>query len=183
MELKAELIMVIKDYECEERQRRNEGIDLTASNAKSDDKILLRLITEPKSKSGIITVDDVKNMVETMEKENYDKGVIISKRFSKAARREVSQEKIQMISEKNMPRFKPQRIYLTIRDCIDDLCKTKCCLIPEKESDCKGYHNGYYSCKIRLISDNASFHLERGWTNLLQEDLMQLLAIQHSINN
>jgi hypothetical protein len=184
LELKAELVMAIRDYECEERQRCDEGIDFTASDAKSDVKILLRVVTEPKTKSEVVGVDSVRKMIETMKLENYDKGVLISKRFSEAARREMSRKGIQMVSEEFSHLFKPQELYLTIRDYIDDLCQTKCGYIPEKESDCKGKDsNGHYSCKIRVISDNASFHFERGWTRFLENDLMQLLAVYNSMNS
>ncbi len=40
-----------------------------------------------------------------------------------------------------------------------------------------GSKEKHYSCKIRLISDNVSFHFERGWTDLLQNDLLSLLRI------
>ncbi|MEA2090395.1 MAG: restriction endonuclease [Thermoproteota archaeon] len=184
IELKAELVMAIRDYECEERQRWDEGIDFTASDAKSDDKILLRVITEPKSKSGVAGIDTVRKMGEIMKLEDYDKGVLISKRFSKAAKEEMKRKSIQMFSKKYPPSFEPQKLYLKIQDCINNLCKAKCGRVPEKKSDCKGKDsNGHYSCKIRLISDNAAFHFERGWTDLLKNDLMRLLAVQNSMNN
>jgi len=184
MELKAELVMAIRDYECEERQRGDEEIDFTASDAQSDNKILLRVITKPKTKSGVVSIGAVRNMVETLKHEHYDKGVLISERFSKAAKREMSREGIQMVSEEFTPLFKPQELYLTIRDYIDDLCQTRCGYIPKKESDCKGKDsNGHYSCKIRVISDNAAFHFERGWTRFLENDLMQLLAVRNSMNS
>jgi hypothetical protein len=34
-----------------------------------------------------------------------------------------------------------------------------------------------YSCRVRLISDNADFHYEHGWWNLLREDLRALLSM------
>jgi hypothetical protein len=34
-----------------------------------------------------------------------------------------------------------------------------------------------YSCDVRLLSDNVDFHLERGWINLLQNDLLSLLKL------
>jgi len=184
LELKAELVMAIRNYECEERRRRDEGIDFTASDAESDGKILLRVIKEPKTRSGIVGIDAVRDMVETMKHEDYEKGVLISERFSKAAEREMDQRGIQMVSEEFTPLFKPQELYLTIRDYIDDLCQTKCGYIPKKESDCKGKDsNGHYSCKITVISDNAAFHFERGWTRFLENDLMQLLAVHNSMNS
>ncbi len=180
LEMAAELVMMIEDYECEKKQKRAEGIDFTASDAKSDDKILLRLITEPKSKSGVIVVDDVKEMIGRMERSDYDKGVLISKDFTTAAREALVREGIQVISEKSMP-YKPKELYAKLQDCIDDLCKAKCRKVPKKESDCPGYCNGDYSCRIRLISDNASFHFDHGWSRLLQNDLKRLLAMQKTM--
>jgi hypothetical protein len=178
LELNAELVMMIEDYECEERQRWAEGIDLTASDVKSDDKILLRLITEPKSKSGVVCVDDVRKMFQRMKHENYNKGVLISERFSEAAKEELRKKDIKIVSEKFMP-YKPQELYLRLQDCIDGLCKAKCGQVPKRESDCWGYSEGRYPCKIRLISDDASFHFDHGWTKLLQNDLKRLLAIRN----
>ena len=183
LELKAELVMAVRDYGFEEEQRLDGVIDFTASDANKDGKILLRVITEPESKSGFVGVDAVGKMIETMKDEDYDKGVIISKRFTEAAKREIRRESIQMVSERFMPRYTPQKLYSTIQHYIDDLCRAKCGKVPEKEFECKGYSNGCYSCKIRLISDNASFHFERGWINLLQKDLIQLLAIRNSLND
>jgi len=35
----------------------------------------------------------------------------------------------------------------------------------------------HYSCNVRLISDNATFHFKRGWISLLQDDLLSLLEV------
>lgn len=181
---KAELVMAIGGYEKEERKRWDEGIDYVASHANSEGKILLRIVTEPKSRSGIVGVDVVREMSETMKRDGYDKGVLISKRFSEGAKEKVRCEGIQMISEKFAPLFDPQRLYITMQNYIDDLCLANCGYIPKEESDCKGKDSeGRYSCKIRLISDNASFHFERGWTRLLQRDFERLIAVRNSMNN
>jgi len=179
LELKAELVMAVRDYECEKRKRWDEGIDFAASDGKSDDKVLLRVITEPNAKSNVVSVDDVRRMCEIMKHKGYDKGVLISERFTESARKEMSEKNIQMVTENYMPRFEPEKLYLKIQNYIDDLCKAKCKRVPEKESDCKGYSEGRHSCEIRLISDNASFHLERGWISFLKRDLMRLIAISN----
>ncbi|MFQ6081613.1 MAG: restriction endonuclease [Candidatus Bathyarchaeia archaeon] len=179
----AELIMAVRDYENEEEQRWEKGIDIIASPIKSDDKILMRVITKPSSKSGVIGATAVREMGEELERKGYDKVFLIGKRFTKGAREVMSQEGIEMVSEKIMPSFKPQRLYVTIHNCINHLCRAKCGHVPREMSDCKGYSGGHYSCEIRLISDNAQFHFERGWTNLLQKDLEQLLTIGKSASN
>lgn len=169
----AELFMAMRNYSCEDRQKWDEGVDITALDAASNERILLRIV-EPRSKSGFIGVDAVRKMIEAMEKEDFDKGVLFGKRFTDAAKNELTQNDIQRISEGYMPNFKPERLYLRINQYVNDLCKAKCGKIPEKESDCKG------DCRVRVISDNASFHFEQGWINLMKKDLKQLLVLNGS---
>jgi len=176
----AELVMAIKEYDNVKRRRWKRGIDIIVSPVRSDDKILMRVINKSRSKSGIVGVDAVREMSEFLEHNDYDCGFLIGKRFTNAAREEMSREGIEVISEKHMPAFKPQTLYFSVNKIVEKLCRAKCGQVPEKESDCKGYSKGSYSCKIRLISDDASFHFEHGWTNLLQNDLKRLLAICNS---
>lgn len=180
----AELVMAMRGYRKEERKRWDEGIDYVASHPKSEEKILLRIVTEPKSTSSTVGLDVVGEMSETMKREDYDKGVLIGKRFSKAAKKEMRREGIQMFSEKFTPRFEPRKLYLTMQEYIDGLCQMRCGFIPKQESDCQGRDSkGRYTCKIRLISDNASFHFERGWTDLLQRDFERLIAVHNSTSD
>jgi hypothetical protein len=175
---KTQLVMVMEDYSCEEKQKLAERIDFSASQGDSDDKILLRIITKPKSKSGSVGVDAVTKMIETLESENYDKGVLVGKRFTAAARREMKRQDIQIVSERYMPLYKPQELYLKIQDCVDNICTAKCGKVPEEESDCKGYSDGNYTCEARRISDDALFHFEHRWTNLLQNDVNHLIPLR-----
>jgi len=169
----AELFMAMRNYSCEDREKCDEGIDITALDMASNEKVLLRIV-ESKSKSGFVGIDSVRKMLDAMEKEDYAKGVLFGKRFTDAAKQELTQNHIQRISEGYMPTFKPERLYLRINQYVNDLCKMKCGKIPEKETDCKG------DCRIRVISDNASFHFEQGWVNLMKKDLKQLLALNDS---
>jgi len=165
--------MSMQNFSCENREEWDRGTDITALDEESNEKVLLRIV-ESKSKSGFVGVDAVREMLEAMEREDYDKGVLLGKKFTVAAKRELMENGIQRISESHTPRFKPERLYLTINNYVNDLCKAKCGKIPKKESDCKG------DCRIRIISDNASFHFEQGWIKLMKNDLKQLLAIRDS---
>lgn len=44
-----------------------------------------------------------------------------------------------------------------------------------------GVVKDHYSCDVRILSDNADFHFERGWIRLLQNDLMSLLKALRTI--
>jgi hypothetical protein len=163
----------MRNYSCEDREKRDEGIDITALDTESNERILLRIV-ESKTKSGFVGINTVRKMLEDMEREEYDKGFLFGKRFTTAAKQELMQNDIQRISEQYMPKFKPERLYLRINNYVNELCKATCGKIPKKESDCKG------DCRIRVISDNALFHFEQGWINMMKKDLKQLLLMNNS---
>lgn len=165
--------MSMKNLSFEKREEWTRGTDITALDEKSKEKVLLRIV-EPKSKSGFIGIDAVKEMMETIESEDFNRGVLFGKKFTVAAKRELMENDIQRISENHMPKFKPERLYLQINQLVNDLCKVKCGKIPQEESDCKG------DCRIRVVSDNGTFHFEQGWIDLMKDDMKQLFAIRHS---
>jgi hypothetical protein len=126
-------------------------------------------------------VDAVRKMLETMRDDDYDKGFLVGKRFTEAAELEMTEKNIQRISDDYMPPVSPERLFFTINEQVNGLCKTKCGKVPLTESDCDGYASGE-SCNIRIVSDNASFHFERGWITLLKNDFKKLSSIHDSIN-
>jgi hypothetical protein len=179
---RAKLVLAVREYRVEKTRRREGKMDFTVSSPESDDRILMRVITEPESKSGCVGVDTVRKMSRTLSRRHYEKGILIGKRFTMAAKSEMKREDIEAISER-IPRFKLEQLYLVIQNHVDNLCKAKCGKIPKEVTDCKGYAYGQYSCDIRRINDNANFHFERGWRNPLRRDLVKLLAIEEDLNN
>jgi len=178
---KAKLISAMRDYKRKRTRSKERKVDFTVSPSEEDEKILIRAITEPKSKSGYIGVDTVREMTEFLEKKKYDKGILIGKKFTNAAKREMKNAEIEVVSEAISPNFKVKRLYSTIGNYVEKLCKAKCGKVPVKDSDCKGYIDGHYTCDVRLISDNADFHYEKGWVNFLERDLVKLLAIEKDV--
>jgi hypothetical protein len=179
IEDKAEFLIAVRSLKCEKREEWSGGIDFVASDVISDEKVLLRLI-EPQSRSGFVGADDVKNMVKVMKRKDCNSGVLFGKRFTDAATQEMNACNIQQVSDEYMPPIKSENIILTINGCINNLCKTRCGAIPLKESDCKGRLKESH-CRVRSISDDALFHYERGWMNLLKNDLRQLLLLNKTI--
>ena len=164
--------MAVRNYSCEDREKWEEGTDITALDEESNEKILLRMVNS-KSSSGFVGIDTVRKMWEVMERENYDKGFLLGKRFTDAAKQEMAQKGIQRISERYKPTINPERLFLRINHYVNKLCKTKCGKIPQTESDCQS------NCRIRIISDNACFHFGHGWINLMKNDLKQILSLQN----
>ena len=175
VEDKAEFLMAVKNYKRENREKWSGGTDFVTSDSISDEKVLLRLIA-PQNRSGFVGADDVKNMLKAMKRKDCGRGFLIGKKFTDAATQEMNVRNIQQISDEYMPPVKSENILLTINDAINKLCRTKCGAIPLKESDCKD-HLKESHCRIRSISDDALFHFERGWIDLLKNDLRQLLLL------
>ena len=178
---KAKLISALREYDRKRTRSKERSVDFTVSSSGNDEKILIRAITEPKSKSGYISVDTVHEMADFLETKNYDKGILIGKKFTNAAKREMKKANIELFSDNFSPNFKLERVYSTVCSYVEKLCKMKCGKAPVKDSDCTGLVDGNYSCDIRLISDNADFHHEKEWESFLEKDLVKLLAIEKKL--
>ena len=173
----AEYVFAVRDYEIEAVNKKENMVDYTVSPEKSDDKILVRVITESSSVTGQIGKDFVIDMNNLLECQKYNRGILVGKKFTESAKEEMKRHKIEMISESRRPNFSPMKLLSIIDNYTQKICKKKCGKIPLDNSDCKGYVNGNYSCDVRLTSDNAEFHFKHGWTKFLIKDLMKLLAI------
>jgi hypothetical protein len=176
---KAEFLMAVRNYKCEKKEKWSGGIDFVASGVDSDEKVLLRSIVS-QSRVGFVGADDVRVMLIAMKRKFCDRGVLISKRFTDAATQEMNVCNIERVSDEYMPPVRSENVLITINDSVNNLCRTTCGAIPLKESDCKG-HLKESHCRVRSISDNALFHFERGWINLLKDDLRQLLLLNKTI--
>jgi len=180
---KANLISAVREYKRRRTSKKERMIDLTVSSSEDDRKILIRTITETKSKSGFISVDAVRKMIDFLEKNNYDKGILVGKRFTAAAKKEMKNANIEVVSDAISPTFKVNKLYSMIGKYVEKLCRAKCGKVPSKNSDCKGFLDDHYSCDIRLTSDNADFHYNKVWLSFLERDLVKLLAIEKELKN
>lgn len=172
---RAEFLFAIQNLKIGKKEKWAEGTDFVASDVIADEKVLVRMV-ESSHKSGFVGADDVKDMLKVMRRKQCERGVIVGKRFTEAAAQEMKLANIQLVSEEYMPPVASENIVLTINDCINNLCISKCGSVPLQEADCKG-RSSEDPCRVRLISDDALFHYERGWIDLLKNDLKQLLML------
>lgn len=170
-----EYLFAIQNLRIEKKEKWADGTDFFALDVIADEKVLVRTV-QPHNKSGFVGADDVKHMLEAMRRKNCERGIMVGKRFTNAAIEEMRVRDIQQASEEYMPPVAPENLVLTINSCINSLCRAKCGAVPAQESDCKSLSKNN-PCFIRSISDDALFHYERGWIDLLKNDLKQLLAI------
>jgi hypothetical protein len=179
VEDKAEFLIAVRNYKCGKRKKWSNGVDFVASDGVSDEKVLVRLI-KPQNRLRFVGADEVTSMLRVMRSEGCVKGVLIGRRFSAAATREMNTCNIQQVSDEYMPPVKLENMVLTISECVNNLCKTKCGTVPLRASDCKANVKDRF-CRVRSISDDALFHRERGWMDLLKNDLRQLLLLNKTI--
>jgi hypothetical protein len=173
----AEYVLAVRDYEIEAVTKEENMVDYTVSPKKSDDKILVRVITDSSSITGYVGKHFVTDMNNLLECQKYKKGILVGKKFTESAIKEMKRYKIEMISENCRPHFSPIKLLSIIDNYTQKICKKKCGQTLLENSNCKGYVNGNYCCDVRLTSDNADFHFKHGWTKFLVKDLMRLLAI------
>lgn len=178
---RAKFVFAVREYQIKRMAKKENIVDFSVSPAESDDRIFVRVITKPRTNSGNVGADTILEFSKILCKKHYDKGILIGKRFTVSAIKEINKKDIEIVTEE-MPHFKPERLYSLIQDHVNKLCKVKCGRIPRKESECKGYSDGRYSCNVRLISDDADFHFEHGWTSFLERDLTKLLAKEEDLN-
>jgi len=69
---KAAVISAVREYETGRTRRKEKVVDFTVSPSEADEKILIRVITKTKSKSGFVGVDAVRDMNDVLEKRDYD---------------------------------------------------------------------------------------------------------------
>jgi len=172
---KVEFLFAIRNLKIGRKEKWAEGTDFVASDVVADDKVLVRMV-DPRSKSRYVGADIVKDMLKAMRRKNCERGFIVADRFTGAAVEEMRLCNIQQVSEDYMPPVASENIVLTINDCINNLCRAKCGSAPLQEADCRALLKDK-PCRVRSISDDALFHYERGWTDLLKNDLRQLLAM------
>ena len=177
---KAELLKELRNYEVEDVHNCENSIDITASQPNSEDTVLMRILPDSKTGLNRIGVKEVQRIKEELEEEDHEKVIIFANRITTSAKKELREEDIEFFTKKKkmLSTLQPQQVYPTLLESIDKLCQIKCGHIPQSEEDCKGYtKEGHYTCKVRLISDNADFHSKRGWRSLLSKDLDTLLKM------
>jgi hypothetical protein len=182
LKMKADLLLSIQGYSPKKRRKRENGLDIIARDKEADEKILVRVVDTLDSRRGI-DVATADNMIAKKDKEDCDRGVFISGKFTPAAKRKLAEEGIKTLSEGQMPGIDVEKLYAATRKLVDKLCTAKCGKVPRREADCPGFSDDGYSCEIRRISDNASFHLDRMWMSLLMKDTQRLFMLQHSLSD
>ena len=141
---------------------------------KGKKKKLVRVI---KHRKGIS--DKIRETIKSMDEEGYKEVKIITANLTDNAKKLILEKNdLGFITKDRRTPYSISELYYAIQVMVDKLCKSICGKIPKTDKDCKGYHQGKYSCMVRVISDNADFHAERHWLSMLYDDFSKLLDIK-----
>jgi hypothetical protein len=174
MAVQVELIKSIHGYDEKVSNDILGSVDYIKGEGKN--KKLVRVI---KYKGGSrSTSDKVKETIESMDEEGYKEVKIITANLTDNAKKLILKKNdVSFITKKWRTPYSISELYYGIQVMSNKLCKSICGKIPKTDKDCMGYHNGEYSCTVRMISDNADFHADRKWYLLLYDDFSKLVNI------
>ena len=146
-------------------------------------KKLLRVIIDQKADVSRAFTDTVRATIEFLKDEDYDEAVIIAEEFTQGATNLLRNESdLDFISMRQEHQYSISELLEAIQKYSIELCKLRCGNVPESENDCQGYRDREYSCSIRRISDDADFHAERRWLQLLINDFSRLIELRRGMS-
>lgn len=175
-----ELMKTLHGYEMKEINKEIGSIDYVADDDQGEK--LLRVLISSGLNAGKADFNTTTKIVESLEKEGYEEITIIAEDFTEASLRILEENEINYFSPTVKPRYSVFELMEAIQRLTHELCRAKCGIVPAREVDCKGYQEGEYTCPVRVVSDNADFHAERGWQGLLKRDFSQLIDIKKEMN-
>ncbi|MFP3950591.1 MAG: hypothetical protein ACLFVP_00380 [Candidatus Bathyarchaeia archaeon] len=175
-----ELQKALHGYKLEERDKKDGKIDyITEERGK---KKLLRVLVDEKLREYKADLETVRDTLEEVEEREIDEAMILAKRFTSSARRLAKDEdSLAYASSSSKPVYSPVEILFAIQKQLQEYCKAKCGKVPTSEDECPGYRDGSFTCLGRRISDDADFHAERQWLQLLVDDFAKLVELTRKI--
>jgi len=175
-----ELMKTLHGYENPVYNPEAKCIELktTEDNQTKIMQVMINENAEPRP----IYVKTLEKTLETIEEKDIDEILLLGERTTKAGREIIKEtNEIECLTPNIKPHYKVSELIYSIQSKTLDLCRQKCGKAPQKESDCKGLQNGEYSCQIRRLSDDATFHAEMKWNGVLKEDWKALLELERNL--
>jgi len=177
-----ELLKALHVYEKNGFNNEVGSIDYVSSVGGAEKK-LLSVIIDPKANVSKANTDTIKTINEFIDNENYDEAVILAEEVTKGAKSLIRDKKnLRYISPDLKSPYSISELIYAIQKKSGELCKIRCGKVPESEKDCKGYQDREYTCQIRSISDDADFHADRKWLQMLMNDFSKLVTLERGFN-
>jgi hypothetical protein len=173
-----ELMKTIHGYEDPEYNDEIGSVDFMTRE--EDQTKLMRALVDKEGRSGTGYVDKVNMTIEDIQDSEIDEALILADRFTSSARRLMKEnENVDYLSSTFTPKFRVSDLVYAIQRKTMRLCKNKCGGVPESKDDCKGIDEDGYACQVRRISDDATFHAQMKWIEVLLEDFNKLVELEY----
>jgi hypothetical protein len=176
-------VELLKCLENTDKPIKNEEIGSIDYIVDEDNhKKLIRAMIDKKNKAAPISIDTIRTTIKDLDEEKYDEAIILSKSISDAAHNIVKQQKnLDVITPDTKHNFNILEILSSIQKKTIDLCKIKCGKAPETKDDCMGKNGRKYECDVRKLSDDATFHAQMKWKEILFEDFNNICKIENEM--
>ena len=175
-----ELLKCLGEINKPKQNEEMGSIDYVIDDGKT--KKLIRAMVDERQNSAPAYVDTIRATITELEEGKYDEALILSKRITDSAHELVGQyENLDVITPKMKHIFSLVEVLSAIQKKTLDLCVVKCGKAPETKEDCDGKKGRTYTCDIRRISDDATFHATMKWKDVLFEDFNNLCEIEKEL--
>lgn len=174
-----ELMKTLHGYREESYDKSIGSIDYVA--VEKDSKHLMRALVGEDGSSSPCYLENVNQLIEAMKEKNVDEALLLANRFTSSARQKIRKKtNMDYLSSRVDYHYGVGDLAYAIQQKTVELCRETCGAPPKNEDNCKGRDGGRYSCPVRRVSDDATFHAEMGWDHVLLEDFQKLLEIQEN---
>ena len=174
-----ELFKTIDDYELTSVNKEKGYMDYFSE--KDNEKKLLRVLVDDSFKEAKASVKNIEEILQDIKEHDVDKAIIMAKSLSSASRKISRNDKtLKFISNDTKLRYSLIDLMIAIEKKVTELCTLKCGKLPTSNQECEAFNKGKTSCRVRRISDDADFHAEMKWTDLLLEDFSNLVELKNN---
>jgi len=170
-----EIMKTLHGFDDPEVNKNINAIDFTIDGKK---KKMLRILLERGKQTKYSHL--VKQTIMDAEELDIDETIIVSDRLTAGAKSIINNEdSLSYITPKTFNPFSIHELKTVMNEKLVKICE-KTCGSDRDTHNCNGLMKDGQVCSIYLISKNAAFHAKMKWSELLHEDLNQLISYQTS---
>ena len=172
-----ELMKILHGFEEPVLNEEVGSVDYTSFE--DDDTKILRVLVEDDGAPSPGYVKKVSRTVDDVNETEVDEALILANRFTPSARRMLKQrDDVDYLSPKVVCPYSVSELVYAIQQKTMELCKLRCGQVPKSREDCDGIRDREYICPVRRISDDADFHAEMKWREVLYDDFSLLMDLE-----
>ncbi len=179
LQTQIELLKTLDGYELTSINKEKGYVDYISE--KENEKKLLRVLIDDGFKEVKANVKNIEEILRDVKEHEVDKAIIMAKSLSSASRKITKDDKsLRFISSDSKLTYSLIDLMIAVEKKVTELCTLKCGKLPTNNQECDAFNLGKTSCIIRRISDDADFHAEMKWTDMLLKDFSTLADLKNN---